>query len=167
MGRLFLLFSFFCVAPLAGAQTSSSGTDQALLRFYSNEKTLWSGLPGSHGGFLGTVFVDGHLLALLERHRFVTFKVAPGLHSLASNWWMSKHEDNGARLNMNLLADHHYVISTAFKGDAFPGSSSIEMKERTCEDANLANRDMKPLEAKHLRPDGVPIVVTESAFPPC
>ena len=115
---------------------------------------------------MGKIFDENRELALLKQHRFVTFNLAPGLHVLSSNWWVTTGPAGGTHLTINLVADHHYYISAEFEEVGLGASKKI-MKEVTCQDAQLANVDTKPLERKHLRPDGTATVLSEKLFPQC
>lgn len=166
VGRLSTLLPLLALLAIpAVPQTATAPRPTALVTFYSSGKTFM-GLPGSRAAFVGKIFDEDHELALLNRHRFVTFNLAPGLHVLSSNWWVTTGPAGGTHLTINLVADHHYYISTAFE-EVGLGASKIIMKEATCEDAQPINIDTKPLERKHLGTDGIATVLSEKSFPQC
>jgi hypothetical protein len=148
----------------AFAQDTSPAPSQVQVTFYSGGKTFMM-LPGSRSAFMGKVFDEDRELAILGRHRFVTFNLAPGIHVLSSNWWLTTGPAGGTHITINLRAGIHYYISTSFEEVGL--GTKIIMKEVTCEDAQQANTDTKPLEQKHLKPDGVVSALAQTTFPRC
>ena len=159
-----VLFGFISAAS-AAAQGPMTVTPQVKVTFYSSGNTFLK-LAGSRAAFVGKIFDNNRELALLARHRFVTFGLAPGSHVLSTNWWMTTGPAGGSHLTINLVAGHHYYISTQFEEVGFGGGTMI-VQEVTCEDAQLAGNKTKPLEDKHLRPEGIATVMADSRFPPC
>jgi hypothetical protein len=159
---------FLCVLPLplpSFAQNTVPAPLPVQVTFYSSGKTFMM-LPGRRAAFMGKIFDEDHELALLGRHRFVTFNLTPGIHELSSNWWLTTGPAGGTHLTVNLVAGIHYYISTSFE-EVGLGGTKIIMKGVTCEDAQQANIDTKPLEQKHLRPDGIASALTQTTFPQC
>jgi hypothetical protein len=166
MTRLARIFLGILLLPLpAFAQDTPPAPSPVQVTFYSSGKTFMT-LPGSRAAFVGKVFDEDRELALPGRRRFVTFNLAPGIHVLSSNWWLTTGPAGGTHLTINLVAGIHYYISTSFE-EAGLGGTKIIMKEVTCEDAQQANVDTKPLEQKHLRPDGIASALTQTTFPQC
>jgi hypothetical protein len=123
-------------------------------------------LPGSRAAFAGKVFDGDNQLALMGKRRYVTFSLPVGLHVLSSNWWMTTGPAGGSHITINLLADHHYYISTSFEEMGLGGTRMV-VKEVSCEEAQQANSNTKPLEQKHLKQLGIATVVAETTFPQC
>jgi hypothetical protein len=74
----------------------------------------------------------------------------------------------GLHVTINLVADQHYFIETSVLNSGFAfGNVNLVIKEVTCEGAQQDNVDTKPLEPTHLRPDGVPIAVSDKTFLQC
>ena len=166
MTRLARIFLGILLLPLpAFAQDTPPTPSPVQVTFYSSGKTFMM-LPGSRAAFMGKVFDENRELALLGRHRFVTFNLAPGIHVLSSNWWLTTGPAGSTHLTINLVAGIHYYISTSFEEYGL-AASKIIMKEVTCEDAQQANVDTKPLEQKHLKPDGIALALTQTTFPQC
>jgi hypothetical protein len=166
MTRIARIFLGILLLPLpAFAQDTPPAPSPVQVTFYSSGKTFMT-LPGSRAAFVGKVVDEDRELALLGRRRFVTFNLAPGIHVLSSNWWLTTGPAGGTHLTINLVAGIHYYISTSFE-EAGLGGTKIIMKEVTCEDAQQANVDTKPLEQKHLRPDGIASALTQTTFPQC
>lgn len=161
-----LVVGLALIYKLSPAQAANTAAPSAQVTFYSGGKTFSSGLPGKQAAFFGNIFDNQHELALLERHRFVTFNLTPGIHTLSSNYWMTNHADGGARMTMDLAAGGHYFIRAFFEGTRLWGSQVV-LAETTCEDAKQLSTDTKPLEQKHFRRDGVQLAVAESKFPQC
>ena len=153
----------------ATAQTASSALPQAQVTFYSHGVTALGGLPGHNpGAFKGRIFDEDHQLAFMEPGHFVTFNLAPGLHTFSATWWTAKHAKSGAHVLLNLVADQQYFIETMVLNSGFMFSNvNLFIKEVTCEGALQDNVRNKPLEPTHLRPDGVPLAVATTAFPQC
>jgi hypothetical protein len=160
-----IVLCLLALARPAFAQNATSAPSQVQVTFYSSGKTFML-LPGSHAAFMGKVFDEDRQLALLGRHRFVTFNLAPGIHVLSSNWWPTTGPSGGTHLTINLVIGLHYYISTSFE-EVVLGGSKIIMKQVTCEGAQQDNVDTKPLEQKHLRPAGITLALTETSFPKC
>jgi hypothetical protein len=166
MIRLAIAFLGALMLPLpALAQNASPAPLPAQVTFFSSGKTLLM-LPGSRAAFVGKVFDEHRELALLGRRRFITFNLDPGIHVLSSNWWLTTGPAGGTHLTIDLVAGIHYYISESFE-EVGLGGSKIIMKEVTCEAAQQANVDTKPLERKHLGRDGITAALAQATFPPC
>ena len=166
MTRLAAFFFCLTVLPLpAFTQNTSATASLAQVTFYSSGNTFML-LPGSHAAFMGKIFDEDRQLALLERHHFISFSLAPGIHVLSSNWWPTTGPSGGTHLTINLVADRHYYISTSFE-EVGLGGTKIIMTEVTCEDAQQGGITTKPLGIKHLKADGIAGAITEKSFPKC
>jgi hypothetical protein len=159
-----VLFSL-CAVSISG-QAAYSPSEQALVTFYSSGPAIF-GKPGSLGAFMGNVYVDGHQFGRLERHRFVTFKLDPGLHDFALSFWTSNRPDDKARITMNLDAGRSYFISTNFEGTSWLGGMALLVREVTCEAAQADNASAASLDPKHIKPDGVAAAVSGGSLPQC
>jgi hypothetical protein len=115
MTRLARIFLGILSLPLpAFAQNAPPAPLPVEVTFYSSGKTFMM-LPGSRAAFVGKVFDEDHELALLGRHRFVTFNLTSGVHKLSSNWWLTTGPAGGTHLTIDLVAGIHYYISTSFE----------------------------------------------------
>ncbi|ADW71547.1 hypothetical protein AciX9_4617 (plasmid) [Granulicella tundricola MP5ACTX9] len=163
-----LNFSILAAIP-ALAQGSPVAPPPAQVTFYSHGVTMLGGLPGHDpAAFKGRIFDADHQLAFMEPSHFITFNMAPGLHTLSATWWTAKHSNSGAHITLNLVGGEQYFIETMVLNSGFMfGSVSLKIREVTCEGARRDNTHSKPLEATHLRPDGVPIALLSTTFPQC
>lgn len=151
------------------AQGPPVASPSAQVTFYSHGVTILGGLPGHDpAAFKGRLFDADHQLAFMEPGHFITFNMAPGLHTLSATWWTTKHSNSGAHITLNLVEGKQYFIETMVLNSGFMfGSVSLKIREVTCETAERDNTHSKPLEATHLRSDGVPIALPSTTFPPC
>jgi hypothetical protein len=158
-----LLFAIF-PQRAAYSQGTAPATSDAQVTFYSNPVTLTGGLTLDHlAAFKGRIFDGEHQLAFLEPHRFVTFRVVPGLHRFTATSWMVEQPDPGAHVMMNIEAGHQYFMEcgTNTFGPIFV------IREVSCAKASEANSKARPLEAVHLRTDGMRLFIPQNSFPPC
>ncbi len=154
------------VLPSA-AQTAPDAPAQ--VTFYSHAVTVLGGLPGHQpAAFKGRIFDEDRQLAFMEPGHFVTFNLTPGPHILSATWWIAKHAKGGAHLPINLVANQQYFIETmVLNSGLLFGTVNLHIKDVSCSSAQQDNLHSKPLEPSHLRPDGVPLAVPATAFPPC
>jgi hypothetical protein len=165
---LILLFALSCTFCRSQAQSAAISPDkEAEVTFYSNNITARGGLPGHQAGaFKGRLFDEDRQLAFMEPGHFITFKVPAGLHTFSATNWMAKHATNGAHVTLDLAAGEHYFIQ-ALVLSTYLGSTTTYINKVTCEGAAQEAKHSKPLERNHLRPDGAPLAVAETAFPTC
>ena len=165
----------FCALILVGpahsqdvtaTQDVTASVSDAKITFYSNKITLTGGTRGKKpGAFMGRIFDGDHELAFMVPARFVTFRVRPGLHVFTATSWMSKSANFRVRaqITMDLAANEHYFFESGTLSD----SPTFVLQNVTCAEARQDNTRTKPLKSGHLRPDGIPIVVSETSFPQC
>ena len=166
MMRLATTFLGAFMLPLqAFAQNTPPAPLPVQVTFFSSGKSFLM-LPGSRAAFVGKVFDEHRELALLGRHRFVTFNLAPGIHVLSSNWWLTTGPAGGTHLTIDLVPGIHYYISESLE-EVGLGGTKIIMEEVTCEDAQQANVDTKPLAHKHIGRDGITTALAQATFPRC
>jgi hypothetical protein len=156
---------FSCTVSIAG-QSAYVPAGQALITFYSSGPTIF-GKPGSLGAFMGNIYVDGHEFGRLERHRFVSFRLAPGRHDFALSSWITHRPDGKARITMNLDAGGSYFVSTNFEGTSWAGGSVLLIREVTCEAAQADNAGAASLDPKRIKPDGIAAVLNGTSLPQC
>ena len=160
-----IVFLLFASASCARGQTASTLPSQVTVTFYSSGSSWRSGWPGKLGPFLGRLFDGEHQLAFIDRGRFVTFSLLPGVHVFAADWWTS-HHPGGAHLTVELEPDEHYFIRLAVQSGSF-GSVAQHIQQVTCEGAQQDNTATKPLDRKHIKPDGLSSFVNAASFPLC
>ena len=159
------LFAAISATAQNRAQTPATPPPRVRVTFYSSGDKVMT-IPGSRAAFIGKLFDNDRELALINRRRFVTFRLAPGTHIFSSNWWPTTAPAGGAHLTIDLVAGHHYYISTSFEEGGFEGEHMI-VQEVTCQDARLASAGMRPLEDKHVRPEANATEIEETSFPKC
>ena len=162
-----LLTVLTCVLVLAApipAQNSPGSSNKAEVTFYSLPVSLLGGLSKSDpGAFKGRLFDGDHQLAFMEPARFITFAMDPGAHIFSAASWITEQPNPGAHVTMNLVPGHHYFVETGH----WAGGYLFLIRDIPCVVAQHHNTHSKPLEADHLRPDGIPIAVYETSFPAC
>ena len=164
------LFPLLVTAASAQANPASpqapSGTSDAVVTFYSNPVTVLGGLPGAKkGAFKGRLYDGQEELAFMEPNRFITFHLAPGPHVFAAGSWMGRGAYPPGHLSLELKPGQHYFVEGGV--DALL-VVRFSLKERTCAEAHEGRRsEPLPLEAKHLRSEGIPAAVKEMSFPAC
>jgi hypothetical protein len=146
------------------AQPNSSTSDDAYITFYSPPVTLLGGLPRHDLGACKCRIFDGDKqLAFMGPARFITFRIAAGAHVFSAVPWMYKQSNHGAHMDVDAEPGQHYFVEC---GTPAFGPTFV-IREVVCAVARDIGQRTKPLEPAHLRPDGRPILVTETSFPQC
>lgn len=136
--------------------------------FYSTGSFWKASVPGyNHGMFNGIIFDGKRQLAHITPGHFVTFNLSPGQHIFAANYWVNRTVKGAAHLKIDLVANHHYYVGTYFKTTPLLVVSTPRIEQESCEDAQKHARTATPLENKHVTEESIPLVVSESVFPPC
>src|ERR1700691_3897538 len=147
----------FFVLPSAGfGQDKAVAPTQAEVTFYSTGSFWKSSIPGyKHGDFIGLIFDNEHILALINQGRFVTFSLAPGKHIFSSNYWLNRSPEGGAHLEVDLVAGQHYFVGTYFATDPVPISSTPRIEQATCQQAEENAKNAKPLARHNIHKDAL------------
>jgi hypothetical protein len=159
---------FFVLTSTGSGQDKAVAPTQAEVTFYSTGSFWKSAIPGyKHGDFIGLIFDDEHILALMKQGRFVTFNLAPGKHIFSTNYWLNRSPEGGAHLQVDLVAGQHYFVGTYFTTSPALVVSTPRIEQATCQQAEENAKSAKPLARHNIQKDALPLALSESSFPTC
>lgn len=165
------LFACICsvslLAQSSKPDTSSLKPKRATVTFVDNKMSLTGGLPGQKSeAFRGKLFIENQLLATMVPGHFVTFELDPVTVDFTAQTWMATGPTGGAHITLSLVAGKHYFIEVRTK-QAWPVTKMFGIKEITCEEAEQEHEHDEPLDSSHVKANGDPPAVAETAFPAC
>jgi hypothetical protein len=147
------------------AQDKPATPQQAQVTFYTIGLLRGSSPFADRMAFKGSIFDSDRRLALLQPGSFITFKMNAGEHVFRESGH-GKEADRHVHLDMDLTAGEHYFVGV-FVETSHVVINTIHLEPASCEDAQKIGIHTKPLDPRHLEPDGAPLALSEPFFPHC
>ena len=155
----------------ARAQGSSAVKPNAEVTFYS-ENPIWPALaPVSTGvAFYGNLFDAEQPLAYIEHGRFLTLRLAAGIHKFSATI-SAHHPDKESLLTIDMKPGGHYFVraSSNQKNLVVVPIMFVRgiLQEVPCEAAQKEAGNAKPVSAKHVVRNVRSLLNPITSFPAC